>query len=104
MRLRKNGWRIATDQLLKVFHEGGGTPQLQRHRLLRFYKSRWYLLRKHGVITHVGAARAFIIARLLLERMILRVFGTILFQSRDVWADKVLGRQELISFCREHYR
>jgi GT2 family glycosyltransferase len=54
MRLRRNGWKVATDSSVKVFHVGGGTPQLQRHRLMRFYKNRWYLLRKHGLIPHAG--------------------------------------------------
>jgi GT2 family glycosyltransferase len=104
MRLRKSGWKVAADDSVRVFHVGGGTPQSQRHRLGRFYKSRWYLLRKHGLITNAGVARTFILARLFLERIVLRVFGALLFKSRDVLSDKILSRRELISYCREHYR
>jgi GT2 family glycosyltransferase len=103
MRLRGKGWNVAVDSLLKAFHVGGGTPQLQRHRLLRFYKSRWYLLRKHRLITKVGLARTFILARLLLERTVLQLFGSLMFTSRAVREDKILGRRELIAYCREHY-
>jgi GT2 family glycosyltransferase len=103
MRLRGKGWNVAVDTLLKAFHLGGGTPQLQRHRLLRFYKSRWYLLRKHGLITKVGLARTFILARLLLERTVLQLFGSLMFTSPAVREDKILGRSELITYGRQHY-
>ena len=104
MRLRRNGWRAETDPSLKAFHEGGGTPQLRRNRVLRYYKSRWYLLRKHGLITNIGTARAVILARLHVERAILRLFGRVLFPDREVLADKIAGRRELLSYCRENLR
>lgn len=104
MRLRQNGWKVDTDPLLRAFHEGGGTPQLRRHRVLRYYKSRWYLLRKHGLITNVGMARALILTRLHAERAILRLFGRALFPDQEVLLDKTIGRRELLSYCREHLR
>lgn len=104
MRLRKSGWKVIIEPSVKVFHEGGGTPQLQRHRVLRFYKSRWYLLRKHGRITHARLARAFILARLVIERTGLQLFGRILFQDSSMLADKILGRENVISYCRQHFR
>jgi GT2 family glycosyltransferase len=104
MRLRRKGWRVARDPSLKAFHLGGGTPQVQRHRLLRFYKSRWYLLRKHGLVTNAGVLRTLVLARLFLERLILQLFGTFLYQNPEVLADKIRGRRELFSYCREHYR
>lgn len=104
MRLRQSGWKVIIEPSVKVFHEGGGTPQLQRHRVLRFYKSRWYLLRKHGQITHAGVARAFVLTRLIIERAVLTVFGNLLFRTPDIAADKLLGRRELISYCRKYYR
>jgi GT2 family glycosyltransferase len=103
MRLRQNGWTVATDPSLRAFHLGGGTPQLRRHRVLRFYKNRWYLLRKYNLISNVRLARAFILTRLLVEGTLLKVFGSFLYQNSEVLADKILGRQELISYCREHY-
>ena len=104
MRLRRSGWRIATDPSLRAFHVGGGWSQLQRHRVLRFYRSRWYLLRKHKLITNARLARAFVLTRLRAERMILKLFGTFLFRNPDVLSEKILGRRELISYCRKHYR
>jgi hypothetical protein len=104
MRLRKGGWKIATDQSLRAFHTGGGWSQPQRNRVLRFYKSRWYLLRKHKLITNARLARAFILTRLRLEQTILKLFGTFMFRDPNVLSEKILGRRELISYCRENYR
>jgi GT2 family glycosyltransferase len=104
MRLRKAGWKVAVDPYLKALHAGGGTVQLQRHRVLRYYKNRWYLLRKHGLITNVPAARVFILTRLLLERTILKLFGMFLYRTPEVRTEKILGRQNLIIYCRANYR
>lgn len=104
MRLRRNGWRVATDPSLKALHAGGAWSQLQRHRVLRFYKSRWYLLRKHDLIPSVRWARAFILTRLHLERTLLKLFGAFLFRDSKLLSEKILGRRDLISYCRQHYR
>ena len=102
-RSRRSGWRVAIDPSLTAFHVGGGTPQLQRDRVMRFYKTRWYLLRKYGLITHVAFARTFVLARLRLEKFFLQSFGRILFRNADVLADKILARESLITYCRDHY-
>ncbi len=104
MRLRRSGWGVRTDPSLAAFHIGGGTPQLRRSRVLRFYKSRWYLLRKYGLIRNVRVARNVVLARLRLERMFFRLFGRMLFRSPEILEDKVLGRESLIAWCRDHYR
>jgi GT2 family glycosyltransferase len=104
VRLRERGWKVETDTSIKVFHVGGGTPLLRRHRVLHFYKSRWYFLRKHRLLWNAGFARALILARLRVEQGVLRVFGRYLFNDPAVREDKILGRQALISYCRENYR
>jgi GT2 family glycosyltransferase len=104
MRLRKNGWRVAVDPSLSAVHEGGGTLQLQSHRVLRHYKSRWYLLRKHSLITNAVLAKYFILTRLRIELLALQLLGNFLFLSPETRADKILGRQKVISFCRTNYR
>lgn len=104
MRLRRNGWKVATDPSVKVFHRGGGTSKSRRFRVFQFYKSRWYLLRKHNLISNTRIARAFILTRLWIEQAILKSFGTLLFPDHEVLTDKILGRRELISYCRENYR
>jgi GT2 family glycosyltransferase len=100
MRLRELGWKVDVDKSIRVFHVGGGTPQLVRHRVLRFYKCRWHLLRKHRLLWNVKAARFLILARLTCERKILQLFGRFLFSNKAILEDKVLGREALLSFCR----
>jgi GT2 family glycosyltransferase len=104
MRLRRSGWRVAQDKSITVFHVGGGTPQLQRKRVLRFYKCRWYLLRKHGLIKNAELARAVILTRLKIEKLMLQIFGKFQFKNPAVLEDKLIGRQNLIDYCSENYR
>jgi GT2 family glycosyltransferase len=104
MRLRRNNWKIAADTSIQVFHVGGGTPQSQSKRILRFYKCRWYLLRKHGRIRNPALARTVILMRLRFDVLILKLFGSYLFPNPEILADKLLGRQNLISYCRDNYR
>ena len=103
MRLRRSGWKVEVDPLIEVFHVGGGTLQLMRNRVLHFYKSRWRLLRKHGLMPSPRLARAVILARLVCERVILQVFGRILFPAPEVLNDKILGRKDLLAYCRASF-
>jgi GT2 family glycosyltransferase len=103
MRLRRQGWKVEVDPSIKGFHVGGGTIQAQRNRVLHYYKSRWYLLRKHKLMWSPGMARAVILARLQCERLILSLFGRRLLARPEVLEDKILGRQALLSYCRAHF-
>ncbi len=98
MRMNRAGWGVAICPEPRVFHEGGGSPQLMRHRLLRSYKNRWYLLKKFDRIPAPALLRILIGLRLRIEYLILVLFGRLLF--RDPWfrEDKILGRKELIAF------
>jgi GT2 family glycosyltransferase len=103
MRLRRIGWKVAIDPAISVFHLGGGTRQLMRQRVLHFYKSRWRLLRKHALLPAPRLARAIILARLMCEKAILRSFGRLLFPNTSVREDKLLGRNELLRYCRANF-
>jgi GT2 family glycosyltransferase len=103
MNLRRHGWTVQIDPSIKVFHVGGGTPQLLRHRVLHFYKSRWRLLRKHGLMPFPRLARALVLARLTCELTILRLIGRFLFAGKEVLDDKILGREELLSYCHANF-
>jgi GT2 family glycosyltransferase len=104
MKLRRHGWKVEADTAIRAFHVGGGTPQLLRQRVLHFYKSRWRLLRKHGLMRNPRLARAFILARLACEKAVLQIFGRFLFFSREILDDKILGRKALLAYCRSHFR
>jgi GT2 family glycosyltransferase len=103
MSVRKKGWNIQYSGQLEAYHEGGGTPQLVSHRVLRFYKNRWYLLRKHGKIKNAWLAKNLILARLRLEYGFLKLFGKAVFKDPVVFEDKLTGRKKIIEFCRQTY-
>jgi GT2 family glycosyltransferase len=103
MRLRRSGWKVEVDPSIEVFHVGGGSARPMRNRVLHFYKSRWRLLRKHGLMPNPRLAGAVILARLVCERAILQAFGRILFPNREVREDKILGREELLAYCRSNF-
>lgn len=104
MRLRRRGWKVEVEPTIRVYHVGGGTPQSQRQRVLDFYKGRWRLLRKHGLIPYPRLARALIVMRLACEKLVLHLFGRALFPGREVRNDKILGRKQLLAYCRTTYR
>ena len=104
MKLRRQGWKVEVDSSIEVFHVGGGTNQLMRQRVLHFYKSRWRLLCKHGLMRSPRLARAFILVRLTCEQAVLQLFGRLLFSNSEVLGDKILGRRELLAYCRGNFR
>ena len=104
MRIARSGWGIAVCQGPRMFHEGGGSPQLMRHRILRFYKNRWYLLKKFDRLPAAALIRVLIILRLGIEYLTLVLFGKLLIRNPERLKDKILGRRALLSFCRGSLR
>lgn len=103
MRMNRSRWKIAIAEQPRIFHEGGGTPQLTRNRVLRFYKTRWYLLKKFNRLPGKRLLRTLILFRLRVEYRLLWLFGPILIQDRVRRHDKLQGRLELIQFCSSYY-
>lgn len=99
MRMNRSKWKVAIVPDPRVFHEGGGTPQLTRQRVLRFYKNRWYLLNKFNRVPLKKLTKILILTRLYIEYAILRIGGPILFPDEAIRNDKVTGRRELIRLC-----
>jgi GT2 family glycosyltransferase len=104
IRIKKLGWKIAFSSELRAFHEGGGSPQRTSDRVLRAYKNRWYLLRKHGRIKHIALLRMMVLLRLRIEYLLLLVCGRLIFSDSNVVTDKLFGRRQLISYCKENYK
>jgi GT2 family glycosyltransferase len=101
MRVNRSAWKIAIAPGPRVFHEGGGTPQLTRNRVLRFYQNRWYLLKKFDRLPMEPLIKVLILSRLRLEYLFLKLFGTIFISNEMIRADKLSGRRQLIEFCRK---
>ena len=103
MRMNRSRWKVALAEQARVFHEGGGTAHLTRHRVLRFYKNRWYLLTKFDRVPARPLVKALIVARLCAEYALLKVLGRRLFHDREVREDKIEGRRSLIRFCLDNF-
>ncbi len=104
MRMNRSNWKVAVAQHPRIFHEGGGTPQLTRNRLLRFYKTRWYLLKKFNRLPNARIIRGLILLRLRTEYLVLFIFGRVLIADKIRREDKLQGRLQLIQFCSGYYR
>ncbi len=102
MRLRRAGYHLAVLSDLVAFHEGGGAPQATGERVLRSYKNRWLLLRKHGKIRRPGLVRALVLLRLQAEWLLLRLLGVL--RRHGGWEEKSVSRRALIRWCAENYR
>ncbi|MCC9167205.1 glycosyltransferase family 2 protein [Pontibacter harenae] len=97
MRATRRGWKIGIIPT-KVFHKGSGTPQKVSHRVVRFYKNRWYLLSKFNKIRFAKSMARVIRWRLTIEYLVLHVFGSYLFKDKEVINDKLHSRRELLQF------
>ncbi len=103
MRINRSQWQTIIAQGSRVFHEGGGTKQLTRKRVERFYRTRWYLLGKFNRLPFKKLVKTLVLARLCAEYLVIICLGPILFPDKVVLEDKVEGRRELISFCFRNY-
>jgi GT2 family glycosyltransferase len=101
MRVNRSAWKIAIAPGPRVFHEGGGTPQLTRNRVLRFYQNRWYLLKKFDRLPMERLIKGLILFRLRVEYLFLKLFGAIFISDEAIRADKLSGREQLIEFCQK---
>jgi GT2 family glycosyltransferase len=101
MRLRRTGYHLEVRSDLLAFHEGGGAPQATSARVLRSYKNRWLLLRKHGKIRSTGLVRSLVLLRLRVEWLMLKLGATV--RRHGSWPEKAMGRRALIRWCAENY-
>lgn len=103
MRMNRSMWVVKTAENARMFHEGGGTPQSTRKRVMRFYKVRWYLLNKFGRVPFKKLVKWLILTRLAVEYTVLRI-GELLFRSKRLsLSDKRKGRADLLVYCFQHY-
>lgn len=101
MRMNRSRWRVAVCEGPRIFHEGGGTAQLTRRRVLRYYKNRWYLLRKFNRIPAAPLIKHLVGLRLRIEYLAVLLLGRVLFRDPAVRQDKILGRRDLVKFWHE---
>jgi GT2 family glycosyltransferase len=97
MRASRRGWEIGV-MPLKAFHKGSGTPQKVSHRVIRFYRNRWYLLKKFDKIRMPFLVACIICLRLGFEFFLIWTLGAIYYRDIEVVMDKANSRKEIIKY------
>jgi GT2 family glycosyltransferase len=103
MRLSAAGYDVREDDELPARHEGGGSPQAVSRRVLRHYRNRYLLLKKHGRLPPKAFLKAVVAARLSLEWLFLKVFGRLCF-SPETLRDKIDGRRQLLACVTREWK
>ncbi|QYA25188.1 glycosyltransferase [Gramella sp. MT6] len=97
MRASRKGWKIDI-MPIRAFHKGSGTPQNVGHRVVRFYKNRWYLLRKFKKIRLENLTAYLISFRLGIEFVALWTIGALYYQDLEKVRDKAYSRRKMIKY------
>lgn len=96
IRLRHDGWEVKKSDSIRVYHEGGGSPQSTAKRVMRHHRNRWRLLKKHGKLQHPAPVKLLLFLRHLLEYGLLRVAGSAVAPDPAARQDKLNGREKLL--------
>ncbi|WP_424494962.1 glycosyltransferase family 2 protein [Salinimicrobium sp. GXAS 041] len=97
MRASRRGWKIGV-MPIKAFHKGSGTPQKVSHRVIRFYRNRWYLLKKFDKISMPYLVAGIICFRLGIEFLLIWTLGAIYYRNMEIVKDKAHSRKEIIKY------
>ncbi|MCH4822762.1 glycosyltransferase [Gramella lutea] len=97
MRASRKGWKIQV-MPLRAFHKGSGTPQQVGKRVVRFYKNRWYLLRKFRKVKLENLTAILISFRLSIELLLIWSIGPLYYKDRSTVQDKAYSRRKMISY------
>ncbi|MCP9199575.1 glycosyltransferase [Gramella sp. GC03-9] len=97
MRASRKGWKIGV-MPIRAFHQGSGTPQRIGQRVVRFYKNRWYLLRKFRKVKQEHLTIFFICLRLGLEYIIVWTIGSLYYRDIDTIREKAYSRRVMIKY------
>lgn len=96
MRVTAAGWQVLQDHSLVACHEGGGSYQTTAKRVVRHYRNRWRLLKKHNRLIVPWLLKPSLAARHFAELAILKGAGQYLFPDPLVLEDKLSSRQQLL--------
>ncbi|HAR19078.1 MAG TPA: hypothetical protein DCR46_00320 [Cytophagales bacterium] len=102
MRVNRSSWKLKRLDHVKIYHEGGGSPQKTSKRVLRYYVNRYRLLQKHGLLFSRFLVKNATLCRLSLEYILLYLAGRFVYDS-VVFQDKLKGRKEVIAYVYASY-
>lgn len=103
LKLFQSTWMSRVQFDILAQHSGGGTPMQTADRVLEFYRSRWFLLRKHDRIRWVTTTKYIILMRISIEWAFMILFGRLFFHNRAKRLDKLRSREALIRNCWRQY-
>lgn len=104
MKINRSTWKLRPEPALAARHDYGGTPVSSTDRLVKFYGSRWYLLRKYKLIAHAQPAKTLILARLAAEWIFLWLFGRIRHRGDPAaYREKLGSRRRLFAYGWRHF-
>lgn len=95
MKINRTKWTIGINEKIKIYHNGGGSPQKTSKRVFRFYKNRFMLLKKHNLIKSLFIVKTITSIRLFIELLLLSILGRFKFQ-KEIWKDKLKSRKEVL--------
>jgi GT2 family glycosyltransferase len=96
MRLRASGWTVRIRDDIRVFHEGGGSPQCVADRVYRQHKSRWLFLRKHTRFFCPSLLKSLLALRHLAEYLAVGVLVVGNKKARPEAMDRLRCRKKLM--------
>lgn len=95
LRAQKEGWSIAIDESIVMFHDGSGSPQTQDRRVRRFHRNRLLLLSKNSGTLRVMLIRLLLGMRHAVEVCVLACLF-VLPKTRSFAARKLPTRLRLL--------
>jgi len=96
MRVNKTGkWKIETDDRVSIFHIGAGSPQSTSKRVIRFYKNRIKLLKKHNLFPAEYLLKSLVFLRMGIEWILISTIGRLTYSNITV-KDKLHSRSEIL--------
>ena len=70
IRIHRSKWQLIYQPAIRIFHKGGGSISKNNSRVIKFYESRWQLLKKYDKIQFKSFVKLLITIRIYLEILI----------------------------------
>lgn len=93
MRIHRSKWKLLFTKEIIISHKGGNSYKINHKRVLLFYRSRWALLRKNGMVMLPKLAKLAFKLRLMGEQVVFKLLAK---KNADKYADKITGREILL--------
>lgn len=96
MRIHRSRWKLILSKDIIVGHVGGNSYKVNYERVKLFHKSRYTLLKKHGLIWFPALTKFLIKIRIRVELLIFKILAKSMMNNSD-HLEKIKGRGLIIS-------